>query len=160
MGKTGRKIVEVDVKGLIDDLNQALAAEWLAAYQYWAAAQVIEGLQAPIVTEFLEEQVKDEMGHASKLAKRIVELGGSPVANPSQLAKVAGSTYYEPPKDRSDLAQVLRNARKTEAAVIQGYNQLAKKLFGKDPVTYQMVTDILAAEVHEEEETENRLAKL
>ena len=35
MGKKAVEIVDLDVKKLIEILNQALSEEWLAYYQYW-----------------------------------------------------------------------------------------------------------------------------
>ena len=52
----------------------------------------------------------DELGHAMKLAKRIIELGGEPVMNPSRLIENGGCGYKEPPKDPTDLKQ-LNNRR-------------------------------------------------
>ena len=43
MGKKGVEILTLDVKSLIDVLNQALAEEWLAYYQYWVGARVMKG---------------------------------------------------------------------------------------------------------------------
>ncbi|MEM4297238.1 MAG: hypothetical protein QW815_02585 [Nitrososphaerota archaeon] len=49
MGKTGRKISRVDVNKLIEELNRALADEWLAIYQYWFASQAPEQIMNPVV---------------------------------------------------------------------------------------------------------------
>lgn len=159
MGKTGTSIVEVNTKELIGDLNRALANEWLAAFQYWAASNAVSGFEGQGIAEFLREQVQDELEHANLLAKRIVELGGMPVSHPIQLSKVASIPYVEP-RVRADAKAILANALKVERQVIQEYNALAKKTFGKDPVTYGIVTKILAGEVSEEEEIENLLTKV
>ena len=44
---------------------------------------------------------------------------------------------------------------KTEAGAIEVYNKLAKKTFGKDHDTYQLVTHILGEEIGHEEMFEN-----
>ena len=46
MGQKGKEIVEVDVKEVISDLNSAYADEWLAHFQYFLYAQIIEGIDA------------------------------------------------------------------------------------------------------------------
>ena len=46
---------KLDVQKLIEELNSALAEEWLAFYQYWIGAQVVVGFNRPEVeSEFLE----------------------------------------------------------------------------------------------------------
>jgi bacterioferritin len=46
-----------------------------------------------------------------------------------------------------------------EAGAIDVYNKIAKKTFGKDNVTYQLVTHILSEEVEHEEIFENLLER-
>ena len=45
MAKESVKILQgkLDVESLISQLNAALAEEWLAYYQYWVGALVVEG---------------------------------------------------------------------------------------------------------------------
>ncbi|HKG71462.1 MAG TPA: ferritin-like domain-containing protein, partial [Nitrososphaeraceae archaeon] len=74
MGQKGREIVEIDVNEVIKDLNSAYADEWLAHYQYFLYAQVIEGIDAEILKTKLEEQSNDELNHAKELINRIREL--------------------------------------------------------------------------------------
>ena len=41
MGTKGRQIVGMDVYELFGILNQAVADEWLAHYQYWLGAKIV-----------------------------------------------------------------------------------------------------------------------
>jgi len=43
MGKKGLEILGVDAPTLIQMLNEALCEEWLAYYQYWIGARMMEG---------------------------------------------------------------------------------------------------------------------
>ena len=43
MGKEARKVSALDIKKLIKMLNAALSEEWLAYYQYWIGARLMEG---------------------------------------------------------------------------------------------------------------------
>jgi bacterioferritin len=79
VGQKGRKILEIDVNQIIKDLNSAYADELLSHYQYFLYARVIEGINAEILTEKLEQQSSDEMNHAKERASRILELGGNPL---------------------------------------------------------------------------------
>ena len=60
MGQKGREIVEIDTKEVINDLNSAYADEWLAHFQYFLFAQVIEGIDAETLKKELEKQSMDE----------------------------------------------------------------------------------------------------
>ena len=54
MGKEGIKVSSVDVDKLLEMLNGALAEEWLAYYQYWIGARVMEGpMRSEIEAELL-----------------------------------------------------------------------------------------------------------
>ena len=52
MGQRGSELIGVDKKELIQMLNEALSEEWLAYYQYWIGARVMEG---PMRREVEEE---------------------------------------------------------------------------------------------------------
>ncbi len=79
MGKRGTEIVNLDVQGLIEDLQRAYADEWLAHYNYLLAANLAAGLSSPIISDNLSKRSQDELGHANKLAQRIIQLGGEPI---------------------------------------------------------------------------------
>ena len=76
MARESVKILQgkLDVESLISQLNAALAEEWLAYYQYWVGALVVEGaMRADVQGEF-EEHAEEERRHAQLLADRIIEL--------------------------------------------------------------------------------------
>mgnify|MGYP002096336985 FL=1 len=76
MARESVKILQgkLDVESLISQLNAALAEEWLAYYQYWVGALVVEGaMRADVQSEF-EEHAEEERKHAQLLANRIIEL--------------------------------------------------------------------------------------
>ena len=80
MARESVKILQgkLDVESLISQLNAALSEEWLAYYQYWVGALVVEGaMRADVQGEF-EEHAEEERRHAQLLADRIIELEGVP----------------------------------------------------------------------------------
>jgi len=159
MGKQARAIVELSLKDLVRDLNKAYADEWLAFYLYWYMAQVVSGRAYEDMREFLESLAKDELEHAGELADLIIKLGGLPLANPMELEKNANAPYVMPPKNTADINRIIRIVTEAEAQAIEVYNKLAKKTMGKDNVTYQLVTHILAEEVGHEEKFESLLER-
>jgi len=159
MGMTGRKIVEeagLDVEQVIRLLNQAFSDEWLAYYQYWVGAQIACGLMAPALRPELEEHAKEELDHAHKLAKRIIELGGEPVLSPAEWYKQSTCGYIEP--KNHEAAQVLKQNLQGERCAIEVYNKLLKYVFNKDLITSHIVRQILQEEIEHEQELED-LAK-
>ena len=159
MGKQARAIVEISLKDLVKDLTKAYADEWLAFYLYWYMAQTVSGKAYEDMREFLNKIAKDELEHAQELADLIVKLGGVPLANPMELEKNANVPYMMPPKNTADINRIIRIVTEAEAEAIDVYNKLAKKTFGKDNVTYQLVTHILSEEVEHEEMFESLLER-
>lgn len=159
MGKQARAIADVSLKELVHDLNKAYADEWLAFYLYWYMAQMVSGRAYEDMQEFLNKTAKDELEHAQELADHIVKLGGVPIANPMELEKHANSPYMMPPKNSADINRIIRIVTEAEASAIEVYNKIAKKTFGKDHVTYQLITHILSEEVSHEETFENLLER-
>jgi bacterioferritin len=109
--------------------------------------------------EFLGKIAKDELEHATELAERIIELGGLPTNNISNLAKGANAPYPGVMKDLSDYDEIIKLVTAAEAGAIDVYNKLAKKTFGKDHDTYQLVCHIMGEEIGHEEMFENLLEK-
>ena len=76
MGKEAIKILSVDRDELLKMLNAALAEEWLAYYQYWIGARLMEGpMRAEIEPELLLHATQ-ELNHAVLLVNRIIQLEG------------------------------------------------------------------------------------
>lgn len=152
MGTTGTKIVDFDVKELINLLNKALADEWLAYYQYWVSAQIATGpMRADIAGEF-SKHAEEEFKHANMLTKRIIQLGGSPILDPSEWSKMANCAYHKPTDPH--VKPLLQINIKGEQCAIVVYKQLLRLLAGKDELTYNMVLDILNEEVEHEDDLE------
>ncbi len=160
MGRKAREIVKADVNEVIKDLTTAYSDEWLAHYQYWLAARWIRGMDADTLRPVLEEQSMDELGHAKELAERIIQLGGEPVMHPSQLLAKAGCGYKEPPKDPTNLKQLVQDVLEAEGCAIGFYSRMTEKYRTTDVVTHEIFESLLKDEVEDEEQWEKFLAKL
>lgn len=158
MGKRGIDILNLDVKKLIKTLNEALSEEWLAYYQYWIGARVIEGPMRSEVEPELMVHADQELNHAVMVADRIVQLGGTPVLNPAEWVKLSKCKYEEPTDPYIEL--VLNQNLDAERCAIQRYKDIADFTYGKDHTTYQMATTILNEELEHEQEIEDWLADL
>ena len=96
MGKEAINVASVDVEKLLEMLNAALSEEWLAYYQYWIGARLMEGPMRSEVEPELLVHADEELSHAVLVAERIIQLGGTPVINPSEWAKLSRCEYEEP----------------------------------------------------------------
>lgn len=156
MGKEGTNIVSkegVRVHILIDELNKLYCDEWLAYIQYMEGAQVASGLPRQSLVAEMEEHAAEELDHAKKLAKRIIELGGSPIIEPKAWYKYSGCGY-EAPED-PDSRVILQQNLRSERCAIHAYNRLIKILAGRDPVTNKMLVKILSEEIEHEQDLED-----
>lgn len=150
MAEIGRSIVKMDVDKLLDLLNKALADEWLAYYQYWIGARVVKGPMKEAVIAELTQHAADELRHADMLALRIIQLGGTPVTKPDEWFKHSNCGYDAP--DKPFVKDVLDQNIKGEQCAIMTYKSLVNLTMTKDPVTFNVVLQILQDEVEHEED--------
>jgi len=158
MGSQGRKIVGMDVDELITLLNNALADEWLAYYQYWVGSKVVKGPTKDAVIAELVQHATEELSHADMIALRIAQLGGTPVLEPKEWYNLT-NCGYDAPVDPYVKA-VLEQNIKGEQCAIKTYEKLMKMVEGKDPVTYNMILTIITQEVEHEEDLQSLLEDL
>lgn len=153
MGKRAIDIANLDVDALLQQLNEALAEEWLAYYQYWIGARIMEGPMRSEVEPELLLHATQELGHAELVVNRIIQLGGTPLLNPDQWTNFAKCDYEEP----GDLyiEAILEQNLKGERCAIERYQSLAAFTDGKDYATYQMAITILNDEIEHEHDIED-----
>ncbi|MBR2300130.1 MAG: ferritin [Alphaproteobacteria bacterium] len=155
MGDMARRISKTDVNELIKILNEAYAEEWLAYYQYFLGAKLATGILRPSIVEEFEEHAKEEYAHASMLADRIIELGGTPVLNPDDFSKLA-KCKYEAPLNEDTFSLVKQNLD-AERCAVGRYQGICDLTFGKDYETYRISEHILKEEIDHEQEMEDFL---
>jgi bacterioferritin len=158
MGKHGVDILNVDVKKLIQMLNEALCEEWLAYYQYWIGARMMEGPMRSEIEPELLVHADQELNHAVLVVNRIIQLGGTPVLNPSDWPKF-GRCDYDAPEDPY-VEVILNQNLKGERCAIQRYQEIADFTSGKDHATHQMATIILNEELEHEQDIEDWLTDI
>ena len=156
MGKENLKIVkDLDVKELIKMLKSALSEEWMAYYQYWVGARVIEGAMRPSVEKEFIKHAQEELQHAEKLVTRIIQLEGTPVLSPEEWFKLSKCKYLAPTDPH--IETVLGQNLTAERCAIGTYQKLADFTFGKDHYTYKIALDILESELEHEQYIEDWL---
>ena len=153
MGTKGRQIIGMDVEELLKLLNAAYASEWLAYYQYWLGAKILKGPMKDAVAAELTLHAAEELNHATLLVTRIVQLGGTPVANPKEWFTVSPCAYDAP--DDPYVAVILDQNIAGEQCAIGAYKQLMDITKDKDMVTYNLALTILQQEVEHEEDLQS-----
>jgi bacterioferritin len=153
MGTRGREIIGMDVEQLLKLLNQAYASEWLAYYQYWLGAKLIKGPMKDAVAAELNLHATEELAHATLLAGRIIQLGGTPVLTPEGWGKMSPCSYDAPADPY--VAVLLDQNIAGEQCAISTYKALMDATKDKDMVTYNLALTILEQEVEHEEDLQS-----
>jgi len=153
MGTRGREIVGMDVNELLVLLNKAYASEWLAYYQYWLGAKLIKGPMKDAVAAELNLHATEELAHATLLAGRIVQLGGTPVLEPKDWYALSPCAYDAPADPY--VGVLLDQNIAGEQCAISVYKHLMDITKDVDMVTYNLALTILTQEVEHEEDLQS-----
>ena len=133
---------EADRPLLLLLLNRALAGELISALRYRRDAIVASGILSRAAAEEFRAHADQEMGHADRLAHRIVELGGVPDFEPDTLRARSYAEYLPV----QSLGEMIRESLVAERAAVSFYRQTIAWLGDRDPTSRTMLEDILAAE--------------
>jgi bacterioferritin len=96
-----------------------------------------------------------ELGHATLVIGRILQLGGTPILDPAEWTKFA-KCPYEAPVDPY-IEEILKQNLNGERCAIQRYESIADYTNGKDHATYNMAITILNDELEHEHDIEDFL---
>jgi bacterioferritin len=124
-------------------LERAYAAELETVQNYLANSVWLDGLRAEEIKEALEEDIREELGHAQKLANRLKQLGACP---PGSLKLERTQKGLQPPADSTDIMAVVKGVLAAENDAIKLYNEIIKACDGKDWVTQDLAINLLADE--------------
>src|SRR4051812_7435265 len=130
---------------IIGMLTKAYWMEIETVMNYVANSVNPDGVRAQEIRESLEEDVEEELGHAQQFANRIKELYG---VVPSSVDFTPEQTYLAPAEHQTDVVHVIKGVIEAENGAIDHYNRIIEATEGVDPVTNDMVIDIL----HDEEQ--------
>ena len=143
----------IDLPVLLGQLNAALSEEWLAFYQYWIGAQIVEGAMRSDVQREFEEHAMEEFKHAKLVADRIIQLEGTPVLDPAQWTQLA-RCKYTPPLN-SDVINVLNQNIAAERCAIIRYEEIATLCNNVDYTTCDIAKRIMAEEEEHEQDLQD-----
>ena len=128
---------------IIELLKQAYFMELETVINYVTNATNPDGVRAQEVKESLEEDIQEELTHARQFASRIKELYG---VVPGSLDFTAEQRYLQPPEEQIDVVHVIKGVIEAETGAIEHYQRIVETTEGADPVTQDMVIEILRDE--------------
>ncbi len=153
MGTKGREIIEISLNELVTDLSKAYADQWMEIYLSWYIKHNYFGDQAIYLINTMENIYEQALKRAEKLTERIRSLGGNTIYNPTEILRL-GNCRYPETLNINDIQSVLESLLLLKRCIIEVYNRILKKTFGKDPITYHIIESMLEEEVEEEDKLE------
>jgi bacterioferritin len=125
---------------IIEMLEKAYWMEIETVMSYLANSVNPDGVRAQEIKESLDEDIQEELGHAKLFAERIKELYG---VVPGSGGFSAEQSYLQPPEQQTDIIHVIRGVVEAETGAIEHYTKIVEATDQVDPVTNDMVIDIL-----------------
>ncbi|REJ73783.1 MAG: rubrerythrin [Planctomycetota bacterium] len=137
-------------------LQTAYRMELETVTNYLANSVHLDGVEAEEVKRSLAGDVQEELGHATRLANRIKQLGGR---IPGSLELNFDQESMRPPKDSTDVLSVVRGVVDAETSAIEHYRDVIKAAEEmSDAVTADLATQLLADEEEHRTQFEGFLA--
>ena len=128
---------------IVGMLKTAYWMEIETVMSYIAGSANPDGVRAQEIKESLEHDITEELGHAQKFAQRIKELYG---VVPGSEEFGAEQSYLQPPEHQTDIVHVIKGVIAAETGAIEHYSRIIAETDSVDPVTQDMVIDILRDE--------------
>jgi bacterioferritin len=125
---------------IVELLKTAYFMELETVMNYVTNSVNPDGVRAQEVKESVEEDIQEELTHAQQFAARIKELYG---VVPGSLEFKASQDKLQPPDDQVDIVHVIKGVIDAEEGAIQHYTRIVEETEGVDPVTQDMLIEIL-----------------
>ncbi len=143
-------------KEVIKLLNEALATELVCVPRYKRHFFMAKGINSDSVKAEFQAHATEEMTHADRLAKRIIELGGEPNFSPDGMSGRSHAEYVE----GDTLNSMIKENLIAERIAIESYREMILYLADHDSTTQQMLKEILAVEEEHAEDLASLLGNI
>ena len=127
-------------ESIVELLKTAYFMELETVMSYVTNSINPDGVRAQEVKESVEEDIQEELTHAQQFAARIKELYG---VVPGSMDFNASQDTLQPPDDQVDIVHVIKGVIDAEEGAIQHYTRIVEETEEADPVTQDMVIEIL-----------------
>jgi bacterioferritin len=125
---------------IVELLKTAYFMELETVMSYVTNSVNPDGVRAQEVKESVEEDIQEELTHAQQFAARIKELYG---VVPGSMEFKATQDKLQPPEDQVDIVHVIKGVIDAEDGAIQHYTRIVEETEQADPVTQDIVIEIL-----------------
>ena len=125
---------------IIELLKRAYWMEIETVMSYIANSVNPDGVRAQEIKESLDQDIQEELGHAQRFAERIKELYG---VVPGSEEFTAEQSYLQPPEHQTDVVHVIKGVIEAEKGAIEFYTRVVEETDEADPVTNDMMIEIL-----------------
>ncbi|MET1128278.1 MAG: ferritin-like domain-containing protein [Thermoproteota archaeon] len=137
----------IDPRRVVDLLVGALADEFLAYHQYVLTAYALKGHVSEELAEVFKKIAEDELNdHFHKLAQRLQDFDVD-IPDFRDLWSLSRCKQPELPDNPYDVDAWLKAGIEAEECAIRYYREIYGEVKDRDPVTEEIVEDILADEV-------------
>ncbi|MEM0453091.1 MAG: ferritin-like domain-containing protein [Sulfolobales archaeon] len=144
------EVKELDSDKLVKMLLSAFADEILAYYMYLIAGYALRGHVSKDLEGVFNEIGKDELeDHAKKLADRLQDFDVDP-PDFREIWELSKCKYPQLPDDAFDIDSWLLASVKAEKCALSHYREIYDYVAGKDPVTEEIIEDIMEDEAEHE----------
>jgi bacterioferritin len=127
-------------EAIVELLKAAYFMELETVMNYVTNSINPDGVRAQEVKESVEEDIQEELTHAQQFAARIKELYG---VVPGSMEFKASQDTLQPPDDQVDVVHVIKGVIDAESGAIKHYTRIVEETEEVDPVTQDMVIEIL-----------------
>ena len=135
-------------------LNEALATELVCVMRYRRHYFMARGINSKNIAEEFLQHSNEELGHADKLAARIVQLGGEPDFCPDNLTSNSHAEYVA----GDTLVDMIAEDLVAERIAVDSYREFVQYLGDKDPTTSKILKEILENEEEHADELSDLLS--
>jgi len=139
----------VDVDALIKELVYNASVEFVAYYYFTNLRSFCTGMEGEGIKGVIEDARLEDLSHFESCIDRIFQLGGEFPEDIVDFCKQAGAEFLQSTKNTS-LKEILEKCLKAEQGAIVNWNKVCQMTHGKDPMTYEIASHILAEEIEHE----------
>ena len=127
-------------KELLGTLNALLQYEYKAMMQYLQNSYLVRGQRRETMKAWLQKMAQEEMMHASKVADKIVTLGGTP------------SLEIPPVKVASNVTEIIKLALTTEEGAAEAYRKALPLIEKSGDIHLKLLAEEMVADSQGEAE--------
>lgn len=139
----------IDIDALVKELINNAAVEFAAYYYFTNLRSFCTGMDGEGIKGVIEDARLEDLSHFESCIDRIYQLGGQFPSDLHEFVDKAQAEFLQSDR-KTTLNEILNKCLKAEQGAIVNWNRVCKMTHGRDPVTYEIASHILAEEVEHE----------